>query len=199
MYLFILLLIYAYLLFVFKRKNLYSFSFIFGSVGFFLIVLFFFRDYCVTGMVKGTTFIMDKLGRITNTWLGYLEYGIIFVDNGVETISLNVDYECSGFIECLVYVSLCLFFPLYKIRKKILYSVLGIIYIEIANIIRLFFICVCISFYGNQSFYLAHSVLGRLIFFGLTLLLYFNIFTRAQIKNQKVGNFEYTKDKEENK
>ena len=199
MYLLLILLFYAYLLFIFKRKNLYSFSLIFGSVGFFLISLVFFRDFFVTNMIKGTTFTMNHLGKITNTWLGYVDYGVVFVDNGAETVSLNIDYECSGFIECLVYVSLCLFFPLYKLKDKIKYSVLGIIYIEIANIIRLLFICLCISFYGNKAFYFAHSVIGRLIFFGLTLFLYFNVFTRAQIKNQKVGNFEYTKEKEENK
>jgi exosortase family protein XrtG len=115
----LLLLIFIYLLTIFKRKKLDFFYFLFGSIGLFLIVLFCFKDLIIIGMIKFTTMYMGVIGELTNGWVGYADYGVLFVDNGLETISLSIDYECSGFIETLVYGSLSLFFPVFSFLQRI--------------------------------------------------------------------------------
>ena len=60
-----------------------------------------------------------------------------------------------------------------------------------ANILRLTVICVMIHFGGNEIYYLAHTIVGRFLFYLLAILLYFYVFTRRQIRQQKIGEFEY--------
>lgn len=191
MFKFLLLLIFLYSLLIFKRKKLDFFYFLVGSIGFFMIVLFLFKDFLIVAMIKFITNCMGIIGELTNGWVGYPNYGIIFIKNGAETISLNIDYECSGFIECLVYVSLSLFFPIFNFFERIKNLIFGCIYILLANIIRLVFICSSIYILGNDFYFMAHSIIGRLIFFLLMLFLYFFSFTKPQIEKQKVGNFDY--------
>ena len=195
MFLLIVSTIWIYLLTIFKRKKLDFFYFLIGSVGFFMIILIGFRQYCFPFMINITTEIMNGIGKLTKLWIGYKDYGIIFIANQSSTISLNIDYECSGFIECLVYLSLVFFYPLFSLLDRVKYSIIGILYILFANILRLSIISITIHFFGNDVYYIAHSVIGRIIFFILILILYFYIFTRTQILKQKVGNFNYDKEK----
>ena len=70
-------------------------------------------------------------------------------------------------------------------------SLVGTVWIIAANIIRLFSICLIINQFGNESYYTAHTIVGRLIFYALSIILYFYVFTRAQIRRQRVGEFGY--------
>jgi len=65
-----------------------------------------------------------------------------------------------------------------------------------ANILRLTIICIMIHVFGNEIYYLAHTIVGRMVFYVLTLLLYFHVFTRRQIKQQRVGDFSYNDEAE---
>ena len=76
-------------------------------------------------------------------------------------------------------------------KEKICISLIGAVWIITANIIRLFSICVIINQFGNESYYMAHTIVGRLIFYALSIVLYFYVFTRAQIRKQRVGDFGY--------
>lgn len=48
-----------------------------------------------------------------------------------------------------------------------------------------------INQFGNESYYMAHTIVGRLLFYALSIILYFYVFTRAQIRRQRVGEFGY--------
>ena len=64
-----------------------------------------------------------------------------------------------------------------------------------ANVIRVTFICVIIHFFGGSAYYVAHTYLGRILFYALSVGLYFYVFTKEQIVRQKVGGFSYDRDK----
>ena len=121
----------------------------------------------------------------------YTAHSILFVENADGPISLYVDFECGGVIEILVFISLVWFFAVYSKKEKLTLSLVGILWIIVANIIRLFSICLIINWFGNESYYVAHTIVGRLIFYALSIILYFYVFTRAQIRKQRVGEFGY--------
>ena len=56
-----------------------------------------------------------------------------------------------------------------------------------ANIIRLFVIGTTIYYFGNDAYYIAHTIVGRIIFYALSVILYYYIFTKSQIVKQKIG------------
>ena len=74
-------------------------------------------------------------------------------------------------------------------------GILGTFYIILANALRIIAICVIIYVFGMPSYYVAHTFVGRILFYGLSVLLYFFVFTKTQIIRQKVGDFTYGTDK----
>lgn len=191
MYFAVLFIIIIYLLSVFKRKKLYAFYFGLGVLGFYGFVFFFLRESITPMMIKGTCFIMDKIGRLLHLWVGYPNYGVLFIDNGDSCISLNIDYECSGFLEILTFISPLLFFQVYSIWKRLAWCIGGTFYLIVMNIVRLCIICGAIYIRGDSAYYLAHTIVGRLFFVVCVSLLYIVAFTYAHVNSQDVGSFDY--------
>lgn len=131
------------------------------------------------------------LGNVTGFFTSYTSYAILFIENMDGPISLYIDFECAGLVEILVYLSLLLFFKPYKRVEKLVVGVLGVLGILVANIIRLFTICALIHSFGNEIYYFAHTIVGRLVFYAMSIGLYFYVFTRRQIRRQNVGDFSY--------
>lgn len=191
----VFLIVWIYLLILLKKKKLTAFYFMLGASGFFLTMFTVFK----TILAKGCTFVLvtllDWLSHIFKYYTTYKAYNIIFINHQDAAISLFIDYECSGVIEIFVILAVILFFPIFKWKDKIVYSIIGIGYTMLANVIRLLVVTGVIYHYGNNAYYLAHSVVGRIVFYILTLFLYFYLLSWKQIKGQKVGRFSFTSNK----
>lgn len=187
------LLIWVYLLSVFKRAKLDFFHYIAGSVGTFLFMMIFIQPLMTGFLIHLVTSVAGVFGKLTGIFEAYRDYSILFVTNNVtkESISLYVDYECSGVIEMMVFVSLLAFFQVYEVWQRIIIGILGCVAIFFSNVIRIFIICFMIKVGGNDVYYMAHTIVGRLVFYAFAILLYYYVFTYAQIKKQKVGGFSY--------
>lgn len=180
-----------YILTVFKRRKLEFFYFLTGSIGTFLFSFAVLRNFLAKILTTLTCFLTGLLGNALGIFKAYTSHSILFVENSDGPISLYVDFECGGVIEILVFISLIFFFAVYNVREKICISLIGALWIIAANIIRLFSICLIINQFGNESYYVAHTIVGRLLFYALSIILYFYVFTRTQIRRQRVGEFDY--------
>lgn len=187
----ILFLVWIYVLTIFKRRKLEFFYFLCGSIGTFLFTFTVLRNIMTEVLTVLTCYLTGLLGNALGIFKAYTAHAILFIENADGPISLYVDFECGGVIEILVFISLILFFAVYNVKEKIIISLVGIVWIVAANIIRLFSICVIINKFGNESYYIAHTIVGRMIFYALSIVLYFYVFTRAQIRKQRVGEFDY--------
>lgn len=176
---------------VFQRGKLYFFKFLVGSVGLFSFMMIIFQPYLVTVLDGLVTAVSGILGDITGYYSAYYQYDMILISSGNDAVSMYIDYECSGIVEILAFVSMLAFFPMYNFLEKIVYSIIGIVWIFVSNIIRIFIICTLVYYYGNNMFYFAHTIFGRLVFYALSIILYFYVFTKSQIRRQKVGNVSY--------
>ena len=187
-------LVWAYLLSVFTRGKLYFYQFIWGSVGIFVFMMMWVQPVAIQPLTSLVCSAAGVVGRMTGFYESYSEYSMLFVQHGSEAISLCIDYECSGIIEMMAYVSMLAFFRVYDWMQRIILSVLGCMMIFFANIIRLFVICTTIYYFGNDAYYIAHTIVGRIIFYALSVILYYYIFTKSQIVKQKIGGFHYAKN-----
>lgn len=183
--------VWIYLLWVFKRAKLDFFEFCFGSVGLFIFSTILIEPIITPYLVTLVAFLSGIVGNLTHLYSSYFQYGMLFINNSVSTISLYINYECSGVIEILAFLSLLWFYSIYNVREKIVVSIIGTMWIILANTFRIFFICIVIYFGGNDLFYLAHTIFGRIVFYGLSVALYFYVFTRPHILRQKVERFVY--------
>lgn len=187
-------LVWIYLLSVFTRGKLYFYQFIWGSVGLFVFMMMWIQPVAIRPLTNLVCSAAGVAGRMTGFYESYSEYSMLFVQHGSEAISLCIDYECSGIIEMMAYVSMLAFFRIYDWMQRIILSVLGCMMIFFANIIRLFVIGTTIYYFGNDAYYIAHTIVGRIIFYALSVILYYYIFTKSQIVKQKIGGFHYAKN-----
>lgn len=187
-------LVWIYLLSVFTRGKLYFYQFIWGSVGLFVFMMMWIQPVAIRPLTNLVCSAAGVAGRMTGFYESYSEYSMLFVQHGSEAISLCIDYECSGIIEMMAYVSMLAFFRVYDRMQRIILSVLGCMMIFFANIIRLFVIGTTIYYFGNDAYYIAHTIVGRIIFYALSVILYYYIFTKSQIVKQKIGGFHYAKN-----
>ena len=187
-------LVWIYLLSVFTRGKLYFYQFIWGSVGLFVFMMMWIEPVAIRPLTNLVCSAAGVAGRMTGFYESYSEYSMLFVQHGSEAISLCIDYECSGIIEMMAYVSMLAFFRVYDWMQRIILSVLGCMMIFFANIIRLFVIGTTIYYFGNDAYYIAHTIVGRIIFYALSVILYYYIFTKSQIVKQKIGGFHYAKN-----
>ena len=191
----IFMLVWLYMLHVTKKADLPAWHFLLGSAGLFVIMFLGIMDYITEPLAKVVAAIAGIFGRLTGIFLPYFKYGVIFVDSAKGAVSLKIDFECSGVIEIMAYLSLLLFYNVYNLYEKILLSVVGVFYIIVANALRIIIICLFIFFGGMSTYYVAHAFVGRIFFYVLSVILYFYVFTKSQIIRQKVGGFGYDNHK----
>ena len=131
------------------------------------------------------------IGDFTNTFVAYFKYGIIFIETKAGSMTLQIDMECSGVIEIMAFLSLLIFFRVYNRYERIIVGVLGTAYVMVCNALRIALICEAVRFFGTDAYFIAHTFVGRIFFYGMTVILYFYVFTKSHIIKMKVGNFSY--------
>lgn len=183
--------VWIYILTVLTRAKLYFFKFVIGSVGMFFFTMFFFSPLLIKPMANAVAAVAALPGRLTGFYEAFYQYSLIFISRNNSFISFYIDYECSGIIEILAFSCLLWFFPLYDLAEKISLTLLGTAWIFLSNVLRILVICTLIYYFGNNIFYFAHTVFGRILFYALSIIMYFYVFTKAHVIRQKVGQFDY--------
>lgn len=185
------LIIWIYAIWVLSRTRLHFFKFCVGSVGLFFFLMFWVQPVITHPLSMAVTAVSGALGDVSRMYDSYYQYSILFIPKDTTSVSLTIDYECSGVIEIMAFSCMLWFFPLYSTVEKLVVNSIGIIVIFLANVLRIFIICTLIYFYGNEIFYFAHTIFGRIVFYVISIVLYFYVFTRSHVIRQKVGNFSY--------
>ena len=190
-----IIIIWLYILSVTKRAKLHAWSFMWGSLGLFVIMMMTVQPLLTMPLARCVSALAGVVGSITGAFTAYFKYGIIFVHTGMSSITLLIDFECSGIIEIMAFISLLAFFNVYNISEKIIVGIGGFCYIMVCNALRIVLICLSVHFFGMGAYYVVHTFIGRIFFYVLSVLLYFYVFTKPQIIKMKVGNFAYGSDK----
>lgn len=183
--------VWLYALSVLRRAGLRFWHFLVGSIGLFVLLMVFVRPWATEPLARAVAAIAGLPGSLTGTFEPYFKYGIIFVDSPAGSMTLKVDFECSGIVEIMAFESLLAFFAVYSKPERAMVGVLGALGIIFANVLRITMIALIIHFCGPESYYVAHSLFGRILFYALTVALYFYVFTKPQVVRMRVGRFNY--------
>ena len=191
----VLMAVWLFLLHILHKSKLNFWHFIIGSAGAFILMLVFLEPILMEPLARIVALLASLPGKIAGIYSAHYKYGVIFVQSTVGAISLKIDFECSGIIEIIAYLSLLLFYRVYSVYERVYVGVLGVVAIVLANALRITVICLMIHFCGIDMYYITHTFVGRLVFYSLSVLIYFYVFTKPQIIKQKVGSFRYDSDK----
>ncbi len=173
--------IWLYALSVLKRARLSAFYFIVGSAGLFFILMALSDPYWVWFFTHAIIHGVSWLGKLTGWCEVNMKTGLVYIVNAGNPVNMSIDFECSGIIETSALISLIAFFPTYVRKEKIFYAIFGTIFIYLSNLIRLGSVVLIVHFQGGNSFFMAHSIVGRVIFYVLVIMLYYHVFTYSQL------------------
>lgn len=180
--------IWVLFLLVFNVLNLKFFKFMVGSIGIFLFLLLN-ANYWIEGKILIILgMVLSKVSNYIAFLTVYPEYGMLNISRHAGAITFFLDYECTGILEILVYISLVLFYPIHNTLSKFAYIVFGVLYITVVNVIRVLMIIYIIHILGMEYFFVAHTIVARIIFFVFMVVLYYRTFTLKHILQQKVGH-----------
>lgn len=195
----IMTLIFSALLFfislIAHRKRWWLTFYVTGSVAFMaaMIASFILTGFDITIMSIEAQNIAD-----TATFLGiksvYLPPNAFIFQDPTGWSIFGIGFECSSLIEISVLISLLIFYPGYSRKSKVRYAFIGATMTYMANLIRMFTIIYIVNIFGKSAVYIAHAIIGKLIFFLFVILLYWYLLTRPTVnlvRNRiKAGKFE---------
>ena len=187
--------VWLFFLRVLNKSKLNFWHFLVGSAGAFILMLLFLQPVLTQPFARIVALLAGLPGKIGDIYSAHYKYGVIFIESAAGAISLKIDFECSGIIEILAYLSLLIFYRVYTVYERVYVGVLGVVAIVLANALRITVISLMIYFGGVDMYHIAHTFIGRFVFYGLSVILYFYVFTKPQIIKQKVGSFQYDGDK----
>lgn len=190
--------VWVYLLTVLYRAKLVFFRFMLGAVGIFFFAMVVLQPYLVRPLGDAVALVAGFIGNGINLFEAFPKYALIIISRNNSFISFYIDYECSGFIEMLAFMALLWFYPVYNTAEKAIISIAGILWIFISNVIRILVICAIIYVMGDYIFFFAHTIFGRIVFYAMSIVLYFYVFTKSHIIRQKVGQFTYVNNTNKN-
>lgn len=174
-----------------SRAELNAWRFLWGSAGVFVLLLLLVMPVATQPLARVVAGLAGVVGSIGDTFTTYFKYGILFINTPDGSLTLTVDFECSGIIEIMAFVSLLAFFDVYTLLEKVIVALSGVSAIIFFNAMRIAIICLSVHFFGVGAYYLMHAIVGRLFFYGFSIVLYFYVFTKPQIIKMKVGSFSY--------
>lgn len=96
-------------------------------------------------------------------------------DNGWTMVRVTI--ECSGLLETGVLSGMVGFYPGWTMRKKLALLALGVGATCVANILRLTVIIGTLHWFGKDSLFIAHTIVGRAVFFVLVIAIFWYIIT----------------------
>lgn len=167
-----------YVLSVLKRIGWSAAYVVLGVVGTFFIIISLANNNVISFLMRLNTSGAGVVGMLTGFYTVAPTLGIIHIVSGQSAINLFITYECSALIELAAYIALVLFFPFFKnLQQRLKLLGFGVIYLLLANMLRLTVTALIIHFLGLPSLIWAHVIVGRLIFYVLTIILYFYVFT----------------------
>ncbi len=178
-----------------SKAKLEFWRYFYGAMGLFILLLVGLQEVLTLPLARGVAALAGLVGDWTGTFTAYLKYGIIFIATEGGSMSLQIDMECSGIIEIMAFLSLLAFFRVYSVYERVVVGVLGTAFVMVCNALRIVLICEAVHFMGTDAYFVAHTFLGRIFFYGLTVLLYFYVFTKPHIVGMKVGKFSYDNPK----
>lgn len=178
-----------------RRHRIWIFYYVWGAVGFTFLLILFLRGSLVEYQMERLT------GAILHRLLSCLDIMTFIYDRAPGTIlvlidlenswtTVDIDIESSGLLEACIFLGLLLFYPPYRPAVKVLFSLAGLISIYAVNILRLMLIITVIHRGGRDMIFIAHTILGRLFFFVLIVVIYWYVFTRPSLlrARRKVEN-----------
>jgi exosortase family protein XrtG len=107
---------------------------------------------------------------------------VMVVTQDVGWTLLKVGVESSGLLEMIVFISLLLFYPGQTVGQRVRSIIIGCSLTWLANVLRVLLIIAMLQLFGKESLVIAHSLVGKGVFFVLTIAMYWYLLTGPTVR-----------------
>nr|WP_255604047.1 exosortase/archaeosortase family protein [Oscillochloris sp. ZM17-4] len=107
---------------------------------------------------------------------------VMVVSQDVGWTLLKVGVESSGLLEMIVFISLLLFYPGQSRAQRARAILIGCGLTWIANVLRVLLIIAMLQLFGKEALVIAHSLVGKGVFFILTISIYWYLLTAPTVR-----------------
>ena len=188
-----LILAWALVVFFFRANRVWLPYYLLGSVGLAFIVIFVGRatpvqGFMETGVALATFGVANAIGipaRIFENDANSLMIFVIgqLVGNDQGWTMVRITIECSSLLETGVIGGMVGFYPGWTIRRRIGLVLLGTAATYLANIVRMTVIIGTLHLFGKDSLFVAHTIVGRAVFFVLIIAIFWYIITLPTMRS----------------
>ncbi|TMC49095.1 MAG: hypothetical protein E6J26_10480 [Chloroflexi bacterium] len=100
---------------------------------------------------------------------------------------VDIGVECSGLLEEAVLVGLLAFYPSWSLGRRVGLISAGLVATYLGNLVRVLFIVLTLHEWGKDSLFLAHTLVGRVIFFLIVVGIYWAVLTGPTLTQIRSG------------
>ncbi len=187
-----LIVLWALMVVFFRANRVWLMYYLIGSVGLAFIIIFVGRATVVQGFMESgvtmATFVVANLVGIParvfdadpNSLMIFVIGQMVGHDNGWTMVRVTI--ECSSLLETGVISGMVGFYPGWSIKKRIALVLLGTIATYASNIIRMTVIIGTLHLFGKDSLFVAHTIIGRAVFFVLIIAIFWYIITMPTMR-----------------
>lgn len=130
------------------------------------------------------------IGSCTHAFRAYPFPAMLAIQTKGGSLNLLIDYECSGIIEMNAFLALLLFYPIYQARAKVILGLLGSLWLYLITVLRVSLVGLVVHSLNLGALFWVHNICGRLLFYVLTIWLYYQVFTHSQLIDRILGKKE---------
>ncbi|GAP07144.1 exosortase/archaeosortase family protein [Anaerolinea thermolimosa] len=195
---FLLLFLYLGIIWFLRRYRIWLLYYVLGTAGLaYLLTLFLTRFWDMRSPLAGSVamsvhFLLDLIHietRVVENAPGALL--VLVLTQRVGWTVLHIGVESSGLLEMIVLSSLISFYPGWPATRRIIRGATGLILTWGANLFRMLIIATLLHFFGKEVLVLAHTFLGKLVFFILTLAIYWALITFPSLRDIEIHLTRY--------
>ncbi len=180
--------VWALVVLFFRLNRIWLPYYIIGSVGLAFVIIFVGRVTWIeptlqSGVAAGVHAVSLVVGLETEIFKSAPgAILVLVVDQDIGWTMLQVTVESSGLLESGVVAGMLLFYPGWSLRKRLVFTLIALLLTYAANVIRLMVIVATLHFVGKDSLLIAHTIIGRAVFFAAVVAIYWYLMTRPTLR-----------------
>lgn len=175
----------------FRLNRIWLPYYVLGSVGLAFLIIFIGRNTeaepLLQTVVANSVHAVSRLFQLeTQTFTGAPgALLVLIITQDVGWTMLQVTVESSGLLEAGVVSGMLMFYPAWSFKRRLSITLIALLLTHIANVIRLLVIVGSLHFLGKDSLLVAHTIVGRAVFFLAVVLIYWYLLTRPTLRTIK--------------
>ncbi|MBN2048204.1 MAG: hypothetical protein JW750_10210 [Anaerolineaceae bacterium] len=175
--------------FFLRKHRIWIFYYLIGTTGLAALLVYLTRTafHAEILLAKSVAYSIHWISHLLNIPTQIFEEApglllVLVVVQRVGWTALEIGVESSALLEACVLFGLVSFYPGWNWLERGARLAIGLVFTWLANLLRMFIIVLMLHLMGKEVLVLAHTFIGKLVFFVCTIGIYWYLITLPSLK-----------------